>query len=111
MNGVMRINAQRDRGFGELINFYMWKPGGDFSELVEPLNIKRVNSEEAANLEHRPAFRLLRDEAQELMDQLWYVGIRPTEGTGSTGSLAATQKHLEDMRKIAFNQLKLETTK
>ena len=46
---------------------------------------------------------LLRDEsAQALMDQLWDCGIRPTEGTGSAGALAATQKHLEDMRKIAF---------
>lgn len=43
--------------------------------------------------------------AQELMDALWYCGIRPSEGSGSTGSLRATEKHLEDMRKIAFSQL------
>lgn len=39
------------------------------------------------------------------MDQLWNCGLRPTEGSGSAGSLAATQRHLEDMRKIAFNTL------
>lgn len=38
--------------------------------------------------------------AQSLMDQLWDAGIRPTEGTGSAGALAATQKHLDDMRKL-----------
>ena len=42
---------------------------------------------------------------QILMDDLWAAGIRPTEGTGSAGSLLATEKHLSDMRIIAFNQL------
>jgi len=39
------------------------------------------------------------------MDDLWAAGVRPTEGTGSAGSLSATEKHLSDMRIIAFNQL------
>jgi hypothetical protein len=43
-----------------------------------------------------------------LMDQLWQCGLRPTEGTGSAGSLAATERHLKDMREIAFGLLKNE---
>lgn len=43
--------------------------------------------------------------AQILMDSLWSAGLRPTEGTGSAGSLKATERHLEDMRKIAFMKL------
>lgn len=43
--------------------------------------------------------------AQQLMDQLWQCGLRPTEGTGSAGALAATQQHLEDMRRIVFHKL------
>ena len=43
--------------------------------------------------------------AQSLMDSLWHCGIRPTEGTGSAGSLKATQDHLKDMQKIAFHFL------
>ena len=46
--------------------------------------------------------------SQILMDDLWNAGLRPTEGSGSAGSLSATQGHLEDMRKIAFNQLGVE---
>jgi len=46
-------------------------------------------------------------EAQQLMDELWQCGLRPTEGTGSAGSLAATQHHLDDFRKILFNKLKI----
>ncbi len=53
-----------------------------------------------------PTFSLSRDAAQLLMDELWNCHIRPTEGTGSAGSLKATQDHLEDMRKISFDLLK-----
>lgn len=30
---------------------------------------------------------------------------RPTEGTGSAGALAATERHLKDMQTIAFRLL------
>lgn len=43
---------------------------------------------------------------QTLMDDLWNCGIRPSEGTGSAGSLKATQYHLEDMRKLIFEEIK-----
>ena len=42
-------------------------------------------------------------EVQQLVDDLWRAGFRPTEGAGSAGSLAATQAHLEDMRKVALD--------
>lgn len=56
----------------------------------------------------QPTVRLGRDEAQTLMDDLWNAGIRPTEGAGSAGSLRATEKHLADMRLIAFRQLGID---
>lgn len=46
--------------------------------------------------------RLTQDRAQELMDDLWRCGLRPTEGRGSAGALAATERHLEDMRALVF---------
>lgn len=45
--------------------------------------------------------------AQVLMDELWNCGVRPTEGTGSAGSLKATENHLEDMRDIAKKSVDL----
>lgn len=48
------------------------------------------------------AFSLDNEEVQALMDRLWGCGFRPTEGTGSAGALAATERHLEDMRKLVF---------
>jgi len=52
-----------------------------------------------------PAFSMTPDDAQQLIDELWRCGLRPTEGSGSAGALAATQNHLEDMRTIALSPL------
>jgi hypothetical protein len=49
-----------------------------------------------------PAFRLSTQQAQHLMDQLWNCGLRPSEGSGSAGALAATQNHLKDMQKLSW---------
>lgn len=50
----------------------------------------------------QPFVRLDMGHAQMLMDQLWTCGLRPTEGSGSAGALAATQAHLDDMRRLCF---------
>ncbi len=55
-----------------------------------------------------PSLRISFSAGQQLMDDLWRAGIRPTEGAGSAGSLKATENHLSDMRKIAFKQLDME---
>jgi len=47
-----------------------------------------------------PTMELTPQAAQVLMDDLWTAGLRPSEGTGSAGALAATQEHLKDMRKL-----------
>jgi hypothetical protein len=49
-----------------------------------------------------PLLSLEQEEAQQLMDELWHCGLRPSEGSGSAGCLAATQRHLEDMRTLVF---------
>jgi hypothetical protein len=51
-----------------------------------------------------PSLVLPIDDAQRLMDELWNCGLRPTEGSGSAGALAATQRHLEDMRALVFQK-------
>lgn len=48
---------------------------------------------------------------QLLMDDLWQCGVRPTNKVGTVGQLQATEKHLDDMRNIAFNRLGIEVVK
>ena len=54
-----------------------------------------------------PTLSMDQDTAQKLMDGLWDCGLRPSEGSGSAGAMSAVQEHLKDMRKIAFNRLKI----
>jgi hypothetical protein len=56
-----------------------------------------------------PAIRFEDDtDVQQLMDELWKAGFRPsTEHHGTIGQLAATEKHLMDMRAIAFHACNL----
>lgn len=42
-------------------------------------------------------------DAQLLMDSLWECGLRPSEGAGSAGALAATERHLKDLQRIIFS--------
>lgn len=58
-----------------------------------------------------PSLALVADAAQQLMDDLWQAGLRPTQGRQSEGQLAAMAAHLLDMRTIAFNSLHLENPK
>lgn len=81
-----------------------------------------VNNEKTVSVAQPLTMRLLEDgeyiaqptmhldfqEAQGLMDELWLCGLRPSEGTGSAGSLAATEKHLKDMQSIAIGLLRKE---
>ncbi len=42
-------------------------------------------------------------QAQNLIDDLWDCGLRPSEGSGSAGAFKAVEYHLEDMRRIVFS--------
>lgn len=93
----------RQCGFGAGIKFLVCET--DFNNKI--LNVAQPLTMEAARIgaAMRETFTLDKESAQTLMDELWNCGLRPTEGTGSAGALAATQKHLEDMRAIAFHSL------
>lgn len=66
----------------------------------KPIEWETVGELELASKYPTPSFNLSHTDAQALMDELWNCGLRPTEGTGSAGALAATQKHLEDERQM-----------
>lgn len=61
----------------------------------------KIDEASAATVNVQPSFSIPTSAAQRLMDDLWNAGIRPTDGTGSTGQLAATQAHLKDMQELS----------
>ena len=61
--------------------------------------------QEVSETTETPEFACIsKDTAQILMDDLWTCGIRPTEGQGSAGAMAAVQEHLKDLRKLVFDK-------
>lgn len=68
---------------------------------AEPLIFKTRHEAEIVE----PFLSITEQEAQILMNDLWDSGIRPSEAKGNAGQMATTQKHLDDMRKIAFYKL------
>ena len=87
----LRIRSGRQTVNGDIVKCGEW--------MKEPLFVK---VEEFAT--PPVAMRLEHLEAQNLMDRLWKAGLRPTEGSGSAGALAATERHLKDMQKLVFEK-------
>lgn len=89
----------------------VWNPGVDLYafvlrtdesvDLAEPLTMKRHLD---GDIQSPPTLSLQPEQAQALMDSLWDAGLRPSEGSGSAGALAATQTHLQDMRRLVFER-------
>ena len=70
--------------------------------IVKPSDITITSFPKTEAIQPEPSLKIGMHEAQVLMDQLWECGLRPSEGSGSAGQLAATQKHLNDMRNLVF---------
>ncbi len=68
------------------------------SHAIVPVTIEKATEGEII----RPFIVLQFHQAQTLMDSLWDCGLRPSEGSGSAGAMAAVQEHLKDMRRLVF---------
>jgi hypothetical protein len=103
-NKNMRIYANRSH-YGNTIALHMAieGPNGDVVSVARPVTIENA----VEGYMHEPFMQISNEAAQQLMDELWRCGIRPADGTGSTGQLAATERHLADMRTLAFHALKV----
>ena len=67
--------------------------------IAQPITFVKPANEATYN---EPALTIKCEVGQAFMDALWQAGFKPSEGTGSAGSLKATQDHLHDMRKMVF---------
>ena len=90
--------------FGFSVRIGTEKDEHGYWDVCPPLMFNRV--EPAMRIE--PTFRAEKRELQALMDELWRVGIRPSNGEGNVGQIGATRHHLKDMRKIVGHYLKIK---
>lgn len=89
----------------------MWftneSPGGDKALAVGHLTMETVDRDQEGMVRNDLLLvNFSTGSAQVLMDDLWRCGIRPTAGHGSTGQMAAVERHLEDLRAILAEKLK-----
>lgn len=77
--------------------------------VAEATSWKRVQQDTV--ISPSATFEFADQQAQELMDELWGCGFRPKEGSGSSGSLAATEHHLRDLQRIVFKDCAKEERK
>ena len=99
-----QFRVQRDLSFGPdtfRVHLYARLPDGRIA-IPEAAITMRVMAAENAPLSE-PVVTVGQESLQSLIDELWHLGIRPTEGHGSTGQLAATEKHL-DHTALLLNQ-------
>ncbi len=75
--------------------------GVEHVAISEPVVFNEL-TEETRGMRVSQAMHVAHEDLQQFMDELWRVGIRPTNGAGSVGQLAATERHLEDMRTLVF---------
>lgn len=52
-----------------------------------------------------PSLSLSHGAAQELMNRLWSLGLRPRDGAGTLAHVDAMRAHIEDLRRVAFSRL------
>lgn len=103
---MIKVSALRQYRFTDGVSLFIDNICEDARYTVRKLEFEKVENLYEADIE--APISLLPQATQKLMDDLWDAGFRPSEGTGSAGCLAATQKHLTDMRKIVSNKLKVE---
>lgn len=105
-----RFRATRDAIWGDNVELCGWlettRDGVRTCAIAQPLQLV-VPKDDGLTYETAPFVSIHRDSAQALMDELWSIGLRPSEGTGSAGSLAATERHLADMRAIVGSKLQV----
>lgn len=94
------IRLQREAIFNDRIGLHMAQrlPDGHIA-IAHPFTFTSYPPDEILP-RSEPIFSIDPTEAQHLMDELWHLGIRPTEGHGSTGQLAAVEMHRDDLRQM-----------
>lgn len=55
-----------------------------------------------------PAIEMRTSSAQRLIDELWSIGLRPTQMIEGEGERGAMKDHIADLRAIAFKSMGIE---
>lgn len=102
--GEIEFYAQNTNWYDRIELFGRARSTDGKMTMFEAIVLESLPADEAAAMRAEPFVVIDRVEAQTLMDTLWDCGLRPSEGMGSAGQLAAVKNHLEDMRRLVFEE-------
>lgn len=81
-----------------------WGHAHDTAYAGQPIKFEVVTPEMEGQ-QQPPTMSLSYESTQNLINELWSLGFRPSNGEGDAGQLKATQEHLKDMKAITFKLL------
>jgi len=94
------------------IGLYGIEESEKYRAIAEPLVLRTIlKGTEEEGFSHSPFVNISNASAQHLLNQLWNLGFRPSDGVASTGQLESLKNHLEDMRLIVGDKLKIDLNK
>lgn len=102
-----QIAIQREPFHGDRFQFLITHFGGNIPVNGWPyvaharLMLEQVTPEKDGN-HVEPTFSLQPGEAQELLDRLYELGLRPSREVSEKSALPYMQAHLDDMRRLVF---------
>lgn len=91
-----------DALFRDCVEIYA--KSGEDQVIFNPI-VQKIEPAPAAAI--NPSLDLRRHEAQQLMNELWRIGLRPRDGRGAPADVDHLEKHIDDLRKIAFKVLEV----
>jgi len=96
----IRIRVHRDPCWDGYPMYWLERSNGKTELLQDDLTKRELEDYE---MYQRATAILSHDAVVELMNSLWAAGIRPDDSNTTAGQISATEKHLDDMRKIVFD--------
>jgi hypothetical protein len=98
-----KFRIERNMAWGGLRMWFLVKDeNSGLLSVGEDIVMRTLAENECAA---EPTIHMTDEMACQLMDELWLTGVRPSSGEGSTGKIAAVERHLEDMRSIVASEL------
>lgn len=103
--------SEANYGRGVDVHICKINHAGDMTHEAKPLDFTCLEDPNVSA--GPPAFTMHKWDAQQMMDELYRIGYRPTDGKETAGQLVATERHLNDMRALvaAGNKVELPNAK
>lgn len=102
------VRAER-YDYGNAVGLYVYvrgEPGEPHDYVPEPLRMRPVQLNQ---FEHKEALLSMgREAGQQLFDDLWHCGFRPSDMKGVVGTaetIHAMNRHLSDLQRLVFDHL------